>query len=271
MTSTGHIIRAIAVVAAVSAAAASAVPTPAPAPFSVYYEGAAPGAQYTTASFSATGIETFDTRSTGFSTFTTDYGTGGAFSGRYSNVQINEADQYGGSGGNTNYAVSFSTYSLDLTSSSARGVTFFGYWLSALDKGNLVTFSSRGRTLFTFKPADVLAAVNASPDRAQYYGNPTTAFHGQNSGEPYIFLSFYSNDRPFDKIVFTETPGFGGYESDNHTVGRFTGTGTGTLIPLINSVTPGAVPEPAAWAMMVAGFGLVGSAMRRRVRNTVAA
>jgi hypothetical protein len=28
----------------------------------------------------------------------------------------------------------------------------------------------------------------------------------------------------------------------------------------------GAVPEPAAWAMMVGGFGLVGSAMRRRQR-----
>jgi hypothetical protein len=31
----------------------------------------------------------------------------------------------------------------------------------------------------------------------------------------------------------------------------------------------GAVPEPAAWAMMLAGFGLVGSAMRRRAANMV--
>jgi hypothetical protein len=30
------------------------------------------------------------------------------------------------------------------------------------------------------------------------------------------------------------------------------------------SVNPGGVPEPAAWAMMLAGFGLVGAAMRRR-------
>ncbi|WP_418895818.1 PEPxxWA-CTERM sorting domain-containing protein [Sandaracinobacteroides sayramensis] len=27
---------------------------------------------------------------------------------------------------------------------------------------------------------------------------------------------------------------------------------------------PGAVPEPATWAMMIAGFGLVGSVARRR-------
>ena len=31
----------------------------------------------------------------------------------------------------------------------------------------------------------------------------------------------------------------------------------------------GAVPEPAAWAMMLAGFGLVGSAMRRREKVAV--
>jgi hypothetical protein len=26
----------------------------------------------------------------------------------------------------------------------------------------------------------------------------------------------------------------------------------------------GAVPEPASWAMMIGGFGMVGAAMRRR-------
>ncbi|MEY4890984.1 MAG: hypothetical protein RIQ75_2114 [Pseudomonadota bacterium] len=31
----------------------------------------------------------------------------------------------------------------------------------------------------------------------------------------------------------------------------------------------GGVPEPAAWAMMLAGFGLVGGAMRRREKTTV--
>lgn len=32
-----------------------------------------------------------------------------------------------------------------------------------------------------------------------------------------------------------------------------------------------AVPEPATWAMMIAGFGLVGAALRRRAVTTVAA
>lgn len=35
------------------------------------------------------------------------------------------------------------------------------------------------------------------------------------------------------------------------------------------SSTPGGVPEPAAWAMMLAGFGLVGGAMRRREKMAV--
>ena len=30
----------------------------------------------------------------------------------------------------------------------------------------------------------------------------------------------------------------------------------------------GAVPEPATWAMMIGGFGLVGAAMRRRAAAT---
>ncbi|WP_375427108.1 PEPxxWA-CTERM sorting domain-containing protein [uncultured Sphingomonas sp.] len=32
----------------------------------------------------------------------------------------------------------------------------------------------------------------------------------------------------------------------------------------VTDVTPGAVPEPASWAMLIAGVGMVGGAMRRR-------
>lgn len=35
----------------------------------------------------------------------------------------------------------------------------------------------------------------------------------------------------------------------------------------LSTVTPGGVPEPASWALMLLGFGLTGSAMRRRVRT----
>lgn len=36
-------------------------------------------------------------------------------------------------------------------------------------------------------------------------------------------------------------------------------------------VAPGVIPEPASWAMMIAGFGLIGAAMRRRKVETVLA
>ncbi|MHA6723269.1 PEPxxWA-CTERM sorting domain-containing protein [Sphingomonas sp. RS2018] len=34
--------------------------------------------------------------------------------------------------------------------------------------------------------------------------------------------------------------------------------------PVVTAPTTGAVPEPTTWAMMIAGFGLIGGAMRRR-------
>lgn len=37
----------------------------------------------------------------------------------------------------------------------------------------------------------------------------------------------------------------------------------------IDSVKVAAVPEPATWAMMIGGFGLIGLSMRRRTRNRV--
>lgn len=38
--------------------------------------------------------------------------------------------------------------------------------------------------------------------------------------------------------------------------------GFGSVLP------PGGVPEPASWAMMISGFGLVGASMRRRANQT---
>ena len=43
---------------------------------------------------------------------------------------------------------------------------------------------------------------------------------------------------------------------------EFGGTGTYTLT--ISNPAAAAVPEPATWAMMLAGFGMVGVGLRRR-------
>ncbi len=44
-----------------------------------------------------------------------------------------------------------------------------------------------------------------------------------------------------------------------------------TGLQQIGVATGGAIPEPASWAMLIAGFGLVGAAARRRATATVAA
>jgi hypothetical protein len=260
--------------AAMIAALATAATAGAVVPFDVRYESEAVGIQNTTATFSVSGVETFEEQTASCNmcgqTFTTDFGTGGAITGKYSDVAVIGADQYGGAGGTGNYAVTFTGagYSLDLSSTIPGGVNYFGYWLSALDRGNQVSFYSKGALLFTFNPQDVINAVNTHADHAQYYGNPNAPFKGQDSGEPYIFLDFFNDKGTFDKVVFAEIPQSGGYESDNHTVGHFLTKGTGTSVPLTLS---GAVPEPASWAMMLAGFGLVGIGARRRRMTIVTA
>jgi hypothetical protein len=246
--------------------------------FEVTYETETPGqlnATLTTGStFSVYGVENFDSLPTGTyangTGFTTDYGlstptdeytiTGTYASLQDGGIQINPADQYGGAGGTGNYIVALQKnpgYSLTLTTSNPKGIDYFGYWLSALDAGNQISFyDATGDLLFSFTPQDVLSAVNGN---SAYYGNPNAAFSGQNSSQPYVFLNFYATGGVhFSKVVFSEDPtNDGGYESDNHTVGDWL-TMSGT------SVGNFSVPEPASWALMTLGFGALGASLRRR-------
>lgn len=224
--------------------------------FHLTYE--APGVENSTTSFTTGGFTTFDTRTSEVG-FTTTFHTGGAITASYSPVQINVADQYGGAGGTGKYAVAFAAtpFTMSLTTDESRlpnGVNYFGYWLSALDEGNKVTFYRAGVEVGSLEPAAVLARIGSNP---AYFGNPNPAFAGQDADQAFVFINFYDMTGSFDQVTFSETGG-GGYESDNHTVGYFTSvSGIGT------------VPEPATWALLVAGFGLVGTA-RRRVTSLAA-
>jgi PEP-CTERM motif len=129
----------------------------------------------------------------------------------------------------------------------------FGYWLSALDPGNQVSFYKGAVEVGALTPADVIAKLGTS---GPYYGNPNPPFQGGDSGEPYAFINFYDMSGTFDQVVFTEDPAVGGYESDNHTVGFFTHVG--------------GVPEPSTWAMMLLGFAGLGYAGYRASSKSAA-
>lgn len=228
------------------------------ATFNVTYE--APGVLNSTATFSSSGVETFDSRPIADGqSFNTDFGTGGVISGAYTGVDIRAANQYGGASASNFASIASSQgYSLALSTTDPRGINYFGFWLSALDGGNNLAFYKAGVLQFTFNAGDVTTLLAGKP---AYAGNPNAPFEGANANQPYAFLNFYDTDGTFDQVVFSEAPQIGGYESDNHTVGFFTSQGG----------TPIAVPEPTSWALMLLGFGGLGSVLRARRRLLVAA
>lgn len=196
------------------------------------------------------GVENFDSQpvnETG-TTFTTDFNTGNVITGTYTDVQIYPAGEYGGAGGTGNFADTHSTagYSLALSTTLPSGINYFGFWLSALDEGNLLTFYENGTEVYQFTPADLISLIGNCPNA--YCGNPSGTFAGQDSDQPYVFLNFFDTTGSFNEIVFSENPEVGGYESDNQTVGFATAS----------SGTPINVPEPGPLALIATilfGFG----------------
>lgn len=63
---------------------------------------------------------------------------------------------------------------------------------------------------------------------------------------------------------------FNGVAGQSYTI-AFNGIANGDTTTFIDNVALGVVPEPATWAMLLAGFGLVGFAMRRRSTGAIAA
>ena len=73
-----------------------------------------------------------------------------------------------------------------------------------------------------------------------------------NALTPYLVNLGAFNGITRIEITTTDVPGGLGYDDFTFTVGAV-----------------GAVPEPASWTMMIAGFGMVGGAMRRRSQKAI--
>ena len=213
------------------------------------------------------GTESFNSVSTANLTtgFTSTFGLTGSqtITGTYSadataktgsNLVSQAANQYGGAGGTGSYPELMNgSYTIALAVNGVPGVNYFGLWISALDANNTIAFYGGGSLLFTFTPSQMITAINATSNKAAYYGNPNNPT--QDTSEPFAFVNFFGVGGTFDKLVISNCCGTG-FETDNQTVGYR------NPAPIIGNLF--GVPEPSAPAILAIGIGamLLG---RRRV------
>ncbi len=209
------------------------------------------------------GVENFDGRTSATlrSGFTATFvnASGITITGNYTadataqsgtNLINSAANQYGGAGLAGSYPQLFQgSYTINLTTSGAPGVNYFGLWISALDAQNALSFYSGNNLLLAFTPTQMLAVINGRSDRTSYFGNPNN--QTLNTAEPYAFVNFFATDGTFDRVVFSNVGGTA-FESDNHTVAYR------NPAPIIGN----AIPAP--WSASVLMTALAGLAWVRR-------
>lgn len=181
------------------------------------------GGGYRVANFNTTPVGDYDILNVNqFGT----YDTAGTVNG----MRVQNADQYGGVNGSrymTFGAQNGSAASIALTLSTPR--SYFGFWWSAGDANNGLTFVDVNGYVARFSAADIVSVLSPASGTAtalngtvynnsSYYGNPNPP-SGRNTGEPYAFVMFFFTDTQVSRIIFDNSGSTGtGFESDNHTV-----------------------------------------------------
>ena len=216
--------------------------------------GEAPGAEFTTSTFTSSGVMTFDSSfdeaaAGGPQSITWNPAGIPGMTVQIDNVTVVPADEYGGSDGIGYYATD---YNGPLTVTMNQSVTYFGLWLSALNYGNFISIYNNDTLVADFDPYSMDALLASTP---AYFGNTTTYYSDPNAdgdndpAEAFVFINFYDETGSFNKIVLGDD---GSFESDNYTVGTYA-TETGNV-----------VPEPASIALFSAALGALAVVRRRR-------
>lgn len=151
------------------------------------------------------------------------------------------------------YATSFISgqvlYSLSLTTGAATVIGTMGAGIGGLTydtlRNRLVGVNDGGGTFYAINTAT--AAVTSLGNGG---GNDDSDIAYDASTDSFLMGDYQGRFFRYDAATFTRTTVVTG-------LGRFDG------IAILNGAA-GGVPEPAAWALMIAGFGMVGSAARRR-------
>ena len=151
-------------------------------------------------------------------------------------LEIKAANQWGGANGSKfitqEVLQSIRSYSLTVSEDQK----YFGFWWSAGDPYNQITFKNDGEEVASFKTADIVNFINSSGtvNSSAYHGNP--AYSGGDTGhlnEPFSFVNvFFGEDLAYDEIVVaTLTEGGAAFESDNHTFSAIPQPVRGHVIP----------------------------------------
>jgi hypothetical protein len=186
---------------------------------------------------------------------------GNAAIGNYDRVGIQAANQYGGATGKGDYFTVAAPFSnAPTTLSFTESQRYFGFWLSALDNNNNLSFYSDSTLVSNFNAQDILNFISRQPNGKQYFGNPNSNFLGKDKSEPFAYLNFFADPNnanvKFNRVVFSNKSGGSGFEADNFTIATsYTNTSGKSL----------AVPfEPSAtWGIII----LIGSYLARSWRT----
>ena len=191
------------------------------------------------------------------------------------------ADQYGGADGSQYVALGAqSRSSAPVTLQLSNNATYFGFWWSAGDVNNGISFYYNDTLLSRLSTADIVSLLSSNGGHVtaidqtvyaenSYYGNPN---NGSNSREPYAYVSVFANQTGFNRIVFDNSGRAGsGFETDNHSVylGAVQPNGASVFVESAPAVAiPGifAAPEPVSLGLSVLGLTGIALAGRRHRR-----
>ena len=167
--------------------------------------------------------------------------TNGSTTYSYSNdLQVKSSNEWGGA--NVSKFITQKQTELDgFLQSFKINITedqkYFGFWWSAGDPYNEITFKNDGVTIASFRTEDLVNFIDNSGvvNTSDYLGNPNSVYdtvENSQKTQPFSFVNiFFNNNSTYDEIIVTSDHSGAAFESDNHTFSAIEQTIRGEVIP----------------------------------------